>query len=142
MKALEVQETCPDCGAKIGDVHNPSCDVERCPFCGRQMLQDECRYAYFGIDVRRMEEEWKWVYENGLPEKMAEIYEEFLQPHLLTWDGVWPGVMECREYNLWSKWTDHGWEKCDADDPGASEDLNGLAMCSHWDREVKKYIIG
>jgi hypothetical protein len=142
MKELEIRETCPDCGVKIGHVHEPNCDIERCPFCGIQMLQDTCRYTYFGIDCAMMEEEWKYIYENGLTTKMAEIYERRLQPHLLPWDGFYPGVMECHEYNLWCKMTANGWQTCDANDPEASEDLNELAMRSHWDRKRNRYIIG
>lgn len=141
MKALEVRLDCPGCGATTGETHRPGCDIERCPFCGRQMLQDTCCYEYFGITVSTMEEEHPDIYENGLPEEMEATYEQFLCPHLLKWDGVWPGVRECREYNLWSKWTDHGWETCDADDPDAREDLNELARRSTWDTEAKRYMI-
>lgn len=42
MKALEIHQTCPDCGVSIGEHHTSGCDVELCPFCGRQMIQDEC----------------------------------------------------------------------------------------------------
>ena len=141
VKPLVLDDKCPDCGVKIGETHEPGCDVERCPFCGRQMLMDNCRYEFFGIDVATMEETHPDIYENGLPDDMDATYEAFLQPHLLKWDGTWPGVRECREYNLWSKWTDDGWQKCDADDPDASEDLNELARRSIWDKDNKRYVI-
>jgi hypothetical protein len=105
------------------------------------MLQDHCCYEFFGIDVATMEEKHPHIYANGLPDELAEKWEEYLRPYLIPWDGVWPGVRECREYNLWSKWADHGWQTCSADDPDASEDLNELAMRSHWDREKKRYVI-
>jgi hypothetical protein len=141
LKPFVLDEKCPDCGVKIGETHQHNCDVERCPFCGAQMLQDECRYAYFGIEVATMEQEYPYIYSHGLPEAMDALYEAFLQPHLLKWDGAWPGVRECREYNLWSKMTDHGWQLCSADDPDASEDLNELARRAVWDKDSKRYVI-
>lgn len=141
MKPLEIQQRCPECKTSIGEPHIPYCSIERCPFCGGQMLQDKCCYKHFGIDVITMKETHPWIYQNGLPEAMAEKWEEHLRPHLLVWDGVWPGVRECREYNLWCKWTDSGWQKCSAEDPDASEDLNELAMCARWDKDKKRYVI-
>ncbi|SRR5260221_226410 len=141
MKALQIRTTCPDCGVKIGQPHEPGCDLEVCPFCGQQMLSDDCCYTYFGIDIETMEEKHPNIYQNGLPGEMDEKYEEYLQPHLLPWDGVWPGVRECREYNLWCKMTADGWQKCSTDDPEAREDLNELSARSTWDKEKKRYVL-
>ena len=141
MKPLIIDQQCPTCKTEIGRPHQSGCSVERCPFCGIQMLQDECCYKFFGIDVRTMEDEHPDIYAHGLPDEMSEKWEEHLRHHLILWDGVWPGVRECREYNLWTKWTDHGWQSCSADDPDATEDLNTLAMRSHWDKDRKRYVI-
>lgn len=142
MKPLTIRENCPQCDVSIGQTHTPGCDIEICPFCGAQMLQDKCSYEHFGINVTTMAAEHPDIYCNGLPDDMAEKYEEFVGPHLLKWDGVWPGVRECREYGFWSKWVDGtGWVECSENDPEAGEDLNKLAVLSHWDKEQKRYVV-
>ena len=34
----DVHEVCPDCGAKVGELHVTGFDVEQCPACGLQLL--------------------------------------------------------------------------------------------------------
>ena len=36
------ESRCPDCGCKFGELHHYSCDVERCPRCGNQLLGCAC----------------------------------------------------------------------------------------------------
>ncbi len=141
MKPLEIHEECPDCGVNRGELHAPGCDVERCPFCGKPMpADDECCYTYFGINVATLQQEHPEIFAHGLPAEMRFKYEAYREPHRMPWDGVWPGVRECREYGLWCRWTPAGgWQKCHADVPEAEEDLNELLRHAHWDPQQKRW---
>ena len=39
------RQPCHDCGCIKGQFHVPSCDVERCPSCGGQLISCECDVA-------------------------------------------------------------------------------------------------
>ena len=34
---------CHDCGVQEGQLHEPGCDMERCPICGRQLITCDCK---------------------------------------------------------------------------------------------------
>lgn len=36
------QTKCPDCGTRRGELHHPGCDIERCEFCGGQVITCGC----------------------------------------------------------------------------------------------------
>jgi len=39
---------CHDCGCGEGELHERGCDMERCPFCGHQLISCGCRYKLLG----------------------------------------------------------------------------------------------
>jgi hypothetical protein len=100
---------CPGCGVQPRDYHKASCDIEQCPYCGRQLLSCDCGRIP-PLDDR------------------------------MPWDGLWPGVTECREFGWYAKLVPgKGWLPCRADELGAAEDLNRLHMEAVWDRAEKSF---
>ena len=44
------RERCGDCHALEGEYHELGCDLERCPFCGGQLISCDCCYEILNID--------------------------------------------------------------------------------------------
>jgi hypothetical protein len=68
------RKTCGDCGTKEGQLHILGCDMERCPFCGNQLISCQCGYKKPGIDVSP----GSWAYSHGLTEAQQEDWEKLL----------------------------------------------------------------
>lgn len=76
---------CHDCGVKEGEIHDLGCDMERCPFCGGQLISCDCRYKLLNVDVSP----GTYAYSHGL----TEIKEK-------SWLGVLGGAGRV-PYILW-----------------------------------------
>lgn len=134
MTDKDVSPTCPDCGVGIGEAHTEGCDIARCLGTGKQRLQ--CEIGDSGLAE---------IF--GIPEsRLAKT-----GPHdcgQQTWSGLWPGVMECREFGWYSYFRhpnpgeQYGqWVRCDADDIDASEDLNRLHEEAVWDPDKQRFVL-
>jgi len=72
---------CHDCGCEEGQLHKLGCDMERCPFCGHQLISCDCIYAHLGYN-----HDWnaeysglpKEVYENGVSDEEEEKWADIL----------------------------------------------------------------
>jgi hypothetical protein len=104
------KERCPGCDAPPGAYHRPGCDIEQCPYCGRQLISCLCRKR------PPLDDRMTW---SGIWPGVTEC-REFGWYALLV-----PG---------------QGWQPCSADTPGATEDLNRLHMEAVWDRSDKRFV--
>lgn len=104
---------CHDCDAKVGQLHDPGCDLEQCPLCGLQLIS--CEHA---------EDEVLITDANRIP-----------------FTGKMRGVEDCERLGLWAKMVPglRGWQPCDKDDKEASPDLNRLYAFCIWDAEAKRF---
>jgi hypothetical protein len=55
------REKCGDCGALEGEYHELGCDIERCPFCGGQLISCGCSYKILNIDVSTSTRAYKFA---------------------------------------------------------------------------------
>lgn len=80
------REKCHDCGALEGELHGFGCDMERCPFCGGQLISCSCRYKQLGLyDPQKYGPHTYHtplrVYNNGLSEEEEEKWQRILSVH-------------------------------------------------------------
>ena len=44
--ATDENTSCGDCGCKLDEQHYMSCDIERCPACGMQLISCDCQPVF------------------------------------------------------------------------------------------------
>lgn len=115
MMSVYKQATCPDCGVKIGCLHEPGCDVEQCPYCGGQLLSCFCD----GLGI------------GGVP-----------ADDRLPWTGYWPGTVECEAFGWHAEvGPGGGWKPVQGKPgPDAIPDLNRLHVEARWSRKRKRFV--
>lgn len=60
---LKIVGICHDCGCKEGEIHELGCDMEKCPFCGEQLIMCDCYYHIFGVEPSKEtdNDEKRWI---------------------------------------------------------------------------------
>ncbi len=99
-----------------------------------------------GCDVARCPE-------CGMQRLQCEEHEDSTLPAI--WTGIWPGVIECVEYDLWNKWVDKDgnklefsdfdtpghWQETTAEDPDREPDLNRLhTLPLKWSKRLQRFV--
>jgi hypothetical protein len=46
---VSIDNECPDCHVSVGQRHERGCDIERCPYCGRQAITCFCEDSANGV---------------------------------------------------------------------------------------------
>ena len=110
---------CRDCGVAEGELHDFGCDMEKCPFCGGQLVSCRCVYKVLGIEDRdRYTEETCFlppdIYGNGVSDLQWAVWVSLCEnkgrypyiryPVLCAMCGeLWPGFFRVSDEE-WQKY--------------------------------------
>jgi hypothetical protein len=64
------EKRCHDCNCKEGEIHQLGCDMERCPWCGGQLITCHCVYKKLNINCSP----GTWTYDHGLTEEQTAAW--------------------------------------------------------------------
>lgn len=106
---MKEEKKCHDCGVKEGQIHEFGCDMERCPFCGGQLITCDCVYEKLNLDVS----EGSWTYKHGLTNEQEEKWIDILGTKGRVPYIVYPNIC-CRCGELWPEMfevSNEEWEK-------------------------------
>lgn len=68
-------KNCHDCNCREGELHHYDCDMERCPFCGGQLIICDCCYKLLNIDAPP----GTWAYKHGLTDEQEKQWIRMLE---------------------------------------------------------------
>lgn len=72
---IGVEGPCPDCGTRVGQLHDLGCLKERCPFCLGQLPLCDCIYGVLALNPE----------ERMVVEEFIDHMEEPLHGIMLRW---------------------------------------------------------
>ena len=133
------EHICHDCGVREGEIHQLGCDMERCPFCGGQLITCSCQYKQLGLPVDHSKPYAGLppeIYKKGLPSALESKWIEILEkkgriPYIL-----YPNI--CRRCGTpWPKgkiYPDWEWEYY------VQKDVQGAVLCDDCFQKIKHLI--
>lgn len=126
----KLESPCQDCGTGPGEPHEDNCDTARCMVTGMQRIQ-----CGMGIPLFVGEALYDW--EDHDPHPGEDCGQDI-------WSGQWPGQDDAVRLGWWSYFRPDfgegtGWAQCGPEHPGATPDLNRLAISGKWNAELRRW---
>ncbi len=131
---------CHDCDVLEGEIHELSCDMERCPFCGRQLITCGCCYDFLKLrDYKRFSKTEGLspdIYSNGLTDKLENEWLKILQEKGRIPYIQYP-IVCCKCGQLWPELfnaPNEEWEKY------VEPSMRDKVLCKECYNQIKKWV--
>ena len=116
-----MEKKCHDCNCEEGEIHEYGCDMERCPFCGNQLIGCHCLYEFLGYKIDSNHPTSglpKEIYESGLSDEELSTWMDILKargripyiqyPNICCYCGkLWPDLFSVPDKE-WKKYIQIG----------------------------------